>query len=365
MAEQPDQPLREAAWAQLLAAPTPSSFGLLGDGDPLIARLQGDRLLFRPGIYHRSTAELLQRAKATDDPELALGYTLLTPDEGKYLRLRALAERFPESPSVRLIQLGYALKFEPDPVKILTLIERCRRLSPENRFVLLLEIGYLGRELELLPEALQHDELDWCLYEYPPLSDAQLALIQRFQDLREYQSIEMCANAAVRDALTKMNHAFRPDGNEFIHGVTDFTSTRLVAKQSLLSAHIGVARGDYDRVSMLSRFLEAWSASILSSQPRTMIRQMMARMLGNSARDIRDAWCQRQGKATTPEGDDPLIDMARRSADLIEKQRMLYAVPIPSINAIIDERETPMQAYQRDYDAFLAKQKPDKQGRAD
>ncbi|WP_309398552.1 hypothetical protein [Cerasicoccus maritimus] len=128
----PEESMQHAAWAQLLATPTPDSFGLTGNGDPFIARLQGERMLFKPGIYHLPVDELLAKAAATDNPDLALGYVMLTPAEVKAVHIQKLAERFPEAIAIQQAALAYKLNSDKDPAVVLPLIQNASSLIPRT-----------------------------------------------------------------------------------------------------------------------------------------------------------------------------------------------------------------------------------------
>ncbi|WP_269540729.1 hypothetical protein [Cerasicoccus fimbriatus] len=351
----PAEPLQRAAWSQLLETPTHESFGMMGNGDPFIARLQGERALYKPGIYHLSAEELLAKAAATNDPKLALGYTMMTPNEGKDERVALLAERFPKSPSVQQANLTYTGIQESDPEIILPLIEQCLAIDPNNQALILQKIATLGAEEPLIPEELRIADIDYYYYEKPPLNEAQLKAMIQFAVATEYLSNQQNLRQCIDLAAKEMNHRHIADHTGFTRHVSDFRTTGKLNDQIDLSARIAIHQKNDELLATILTFL---NALLLAQEPRA--TQMTERMMVEMVRlRIRTIEIEREG---TPDNDktDPefkkFLEQTRRFGDLGISQSMLYYVPIPSLNQIMQSYRRDTESYHQQYDAFLAEQ---------
>ncbi|WP_309380662.1 tetratricopeptide repeat protein [Cerasicoccus frondis] len=353
---QPEESLQNAVWSQFLLTPTPPTFGLTGNGDPFISRLQGERSLFEPGIYHLPTHELLTKAAATKDPELALGYTLMTPLDGKLARIQALAQRFPSDSAIQQALLAYSQIGVHDAATILPLIDRCRELDPQNRALIVLEMAWRGWDDTLLPEVLWEDAIDYREYENPPLNPDQWQLVPQFQHASYYLDIREKLAQCIQKAWQEMHHPLAGDTNHFLLRTSNYLQMRQLQKQIMLSARIAVARRDKPRVKALIQFLQTWAQSMQKAKTN-LTSELHSRLLTHKSLQLANLWHGRDENEGVEEESRRLASENRRYLELAEPQLLIYFVPVPDLNSIFVQQSQDEETFFTDYEAFLMNQR--------
>lgn len=353
--DHPDESLKHAAWSTLLEFEFSEDFDFMGSSDPILSRLHGDRMISKPGVYHRSISELMDRANESKDSETALGYVLLTPQEGKLERIIEVSNRFPDSTIFAEAELLSKANQSRDTVVILPLIEKCRNNDPTNTYYMQHQAAWMGFDLELLPEELWETGVDPYNYEYPPLSDAQIKLIREVLKHERYLSPITHMIGARDRALKEMGHPFGYDALFMLNRMGDYYAESKLTSQINLSAQIAIQQENYELAMELADCLDHLRALKRPHMVTFLDRLKLSvyRRFAESFRRRTEA--KKKGiEYTEEEKRSSEMDFILKYNEMILSQMVLDLVPIPSLKNVVNEASIDPDKFVKEYEEFLS-----------
>ncbi|MGJ8641336.1 MAG: hypothetical protein ACSHYA_18245 [Opitutaceae bacterium] len=286
--EYSDESLLTAAWLLVDQTNISERIGMMGANDPILQRLLGDQMLGKSGIYQISDSELLELAAAeVNNPRLQAGLVLMTSRECKERRLNELSMTYSENLQLQKAVLSFsqvAQQSDGDGL-VLEILRNCREVDPKNRYLLDVEVAWLGDGIEPLAE--DHFPDDWPEYktDVAPISEQQLALIRKSSGLNLYMSVSGELRQCGRLAMQHLSTAFRILDESRYKG-SDFYKFRDLFDQLQLSAELALEKKEFGFAEELLGYMDRVVADMLEAAS-SLIEQMAAQAFSGLTADLR------------------------------------------------------------------------------